>query len=163
MQAAVADTLRRLDPAWSLEIRRLAEDVRHSVNAERLLAWCGGVFALLAVSIGVIGTYGTFAYGVARRRREIGIRMALGATPGAIGRLVMGEALTVTMTGAVFGLAGAWMLGRVIEGFLFRLSSRDPATLAAATLLMMGTAAAAAALPALRAAGLDPASTLREE
>lgn len=162
-QAAVAAALRRLDPTWSLEIRPLAEDVRRSVNVERLLAWCGGVFALLAVSIGVIGTYGIFAYGVSRRRREIGVRMALGATPGTIGRLVMREAVTVMISGAVFGLAGAWMLGRVIEGFLFQLSSRDPVTLAVATLVMLGTAAVAAALPAVRAARLDPASTLREE
>jgi hypothetical protein len=141
-----------LDPAWSLEIRSLAEDVRGSVNVERLLAWCGGLFALLAVTIAVIGTYGMCTYRVSRRRREIGVRMALGATPRAISRLMMDEAVRLLVAGTLLGLAGTWMVGKAIEGFLFQLTSRDPLTLAIATLAMMGIAALAAALPAFRQA-----------
>jgi len=107
-QATIVNTLRELNPEWSLEIRRLTDDVGGSVNVERLLAWCGGVFALLALSIGVVGTYGIFAYDVARRRREIGIRMALGATPQTIGRAVLQEASTLIVVGSVVGLAATW-------------------------------------------------------
>jgi putative ABC transport system permease protein len=159
---AVAETLKQLEPEWMFEIRPLAQDVGRSVNVERLLAWCGGLFALLALSIGVVGTYGVFAYAVSRRRREIGLRMAVGAVPGAISRLVLREALAVMLVGAVIGLAGTWMLGRVIDRFLFQLSSDDPTMLAIATLVMLAAGSVAAAVPANQAARLDPLSTLRE-
>jgi ABC-type antimicrobial peptide transport system permease subunit len=160
--SAVADAVRQVDSDLTIEMRSLAEDVRGSVNVERLLAYCGGLFALLAVAIGMIGTYGVFAFAVSRRRREIGVRMALGATPHRIRRLVMDEALVVMGTGLGLGLAGTWMAGRVVEGFLFQISSRDPSILAVAVLVMT-VAAGAAGLPAWRASRLDPISTLREE
>jgi predicted permease len=161
--AAVADSLRRLDPAWSLEVRPLNEDVRRSVNVERLLAACAGVFALLAVSMCVIGTSGVFAYSVARRRREIGVRLALGATPGAVVRLLMHELVAVMVAGAVTGLLGAWLAGRLIQGFLFQVSAADPAMLSSATIVILGAAGAAAAVPAVRASRLHPARVLRGE
>jgi putative ABC transport system permease protein len=159
---AVADALNQLNPEWMFEIRPLAQDIGRSVNVERLLAWCGGLFALLALSIGVAGTYGVFAYAVSRRRREIGVRIAVGAVPGAISRLVMREALAVMLVGAAVGLAGTWMLGRVIDRFLFQLSSGDPTMLTIATLMMLAAGSVAAAVPANHAARLDPVSTLRE-
>jgi ABC-type antimicrobial peptide transport system permease subunit len=159
----VADSLRRLDPAWSLEMRPLNEDVRRSVNVERLLAACAGVFAVLAVSMCVIGTSGVFACSVARRRREIGVRLALGATPGAVVRLLMHELVAVMIAGVVTGLLGAWLAGRLIQGFLFQVSAADPAMLSSAAIVILGAAGAAAAVPAVRASRLHPARVLRGE
>jgi ABC-type antimicrobial peptide transport system permease subunit len=88
--------------------------------------------------------------------------MAVGAALGAIGRLVMREAFAAMLIGAAVGVAATWMLGRVMDRFLFQLSSKDPTMLAIATLVMVAAAGVAAAVPAREAAGLDPISTLRE-
>jgi ABC-type antimicrobial peptide transport system permease subunit len=133
------------------------------VNVERLLAACAGVFALLAVSMCVIGTSGVFACSVARRRREIGVRLALGATPGAVVRLLMHELVAVMIAGVVTGLLGAWLAGRLIQGFLFQVSAADPAMLSSAAIVILGAAGAAAAVPAVRASRLHPARVLRGE
>ena len=162
-QGTIAAAFQAVNPVWTLEIRSLADDVRRSINVERLLAWCGGAFSLLAVAIAIIGTYGVFAYGVSRRQQEIGVRMALGATPGSIGRLVMDDALIVMAAGVTLGFAGTWAVGRVVERFLFQISSHDPVTLAAATVMMVCAAVTAAVIPARRAAHVDPLVALRYE
>jgi hypothetical protein len=160
--AALADAIRPLNPDWTVEIRALAADVGQSVNAERLLASCGGIFAALAILLGIVGTSGVFAYSIARRRREVGVRMALGAAPGAILRLMMRDAVLVVIAGVAGGLVALWMTGRAIEGFLFQIGGRDPVSLIASTVAIVITAGAAAAVQALRAARLDPVEVLRE-
>ena len=157
----VAAALGALDSRWSLEIRPFAQDVDYAVNVERLLASCGGLFAVLSILMGAIGTSGMFGYSVARRRREFGVRMAIGAAPRAIVRLVMKDAVTVLIAGLALGVLAIWMVGRTIEGFLFQISSRDPATLIAAMLVIVAIAGGAAAAQAVRAATLHPMKALR--
>ena len=124
-----------------------------------LLTAFGGI-ALLLASIGV---YGVISYGVTQRAQEIGIRLALGADSGRVLRLVVGHAATLAGGGLALGLAGALLLSRLLGGLLFQVSPTDPPTLAAGCVTLALVALTAALVPALRAARLDPARTLRAE
>lgn len=120
-----------------------------------------GVAALVAMAIGATGIYGVIAYLVALRTREIGVRLALGAQPGDVRRMVVWRALGDAATGVAVGLAGAVAVTRTLSSLLFGVSPTDPAVLAAAAVLLLATATAASWWPARRAAGLDPAIALR--
>jgi putative ABC transport system permease protein len=120
-----------------------------------------GVFAGVALLLACIGIFGVVSYGVARRTREFGIRMAMGALRQDIVRLVLRGSGAPVLVGAVAGLAGAVALGTVFRGLLFGVTSFDPGVLAAVALLLGGVAVISALLPALRAARVDPAVSLR--
>lgn len=122
-----------------------------------------GAFGVLALVLACIGIYGITAYSVSQRTNEIGIRMALGAEPRRVLRMVLREASWLGVLGVVAGLAGALALGRVIGAMLYGLKPWDPATLAASALLLLAVALAAGWLPARRAAGVDPMRALRHE
>jgi ABC-type antimicrobial peptide transport system permease subunit len=112
--------------------------------------------------LAAIGLYGVMAFAVSRRRREIGVRMALGATPGGVLRLVIGDGMRLVGWGMVFGLAASLGLGHVLSHMLFGISSADPASLASASMVLIIVAAMACYLPARAAARIAPMKVLRD-
>jgi ABC-type antimicrobial peptide transport system permease subunit len=137
--------------------------VDQSLNRERLLATLSGFFGILALLLAAIGLYGVMSYTVARRRNEIGIRMALGAEQKVILRMVLREVFVLVAVGMAAGFAAAAASTRLIASMLFDLAPGDPATLTVAGTTLLIVAALAGYLPARRAAKLDPMTTLREE
>jgi ABC-type antimicrobial peptide transport system permease subunit len=134
-----------------------------SIRRPRLLAQLLGGFAGLALLLAAIGTYGVLSYMVAERRREIGIRMALGAEQSSVLTQVMKQGLVLTTVGIVVGLAGAFALNRLIASLLFGVRPTDPATLVAVVATITSVAAVACWFPAWRASRLDPNVVLRDE
>ena len=122
-----------------------------------------GAFAGLALLLAAIGTYGVLSYMVAERRREIGIRMALGAKQGSVLAQVMKQGLLLTAIGIVAGLAGAFALNRLIASLLFGVQPTDPTTMAAVVATITLVATVACGLPAWRASRVDPIVVLRDE
>jgi ABC-type antimicrobial peptide transport system permease subunit len=118
------------------------------------MAWLVGAFAGLALILSAIGVYGVMAYLTTARTREIGIRMALGATPVDIVSLIVGQAMTLTAIGVAIGVVLAPMALRLTSGLLFGVSPFDPATLVAVAVLLAGVSVAASTIPAVRAARL---------
>jgi putative ABC transport system permease protein len=129
----------------------------------RFQTWLLTAFALLAVSLAAVGIYGIVYYAVAERTREIGVRMALGASPGHVLRLVIGQGLRLPVVGILIGLAASIALMRLIAHLLFDVGATDPATFVAAGLVLAAAAAIACYLPARRAALLDPVRALRQD
>jgi ABC-type antimicrobial peptide transport system permease subunit len=119
-----------------------------------------GVTGLL---LGVVGLYGLVSYTVRQREREIGIRLALGAQPGDVHRLVLGQGVKLVLAGTIIGLAAAVVAARSIGGRLFVVSATDPVTLVSVSGLLTAVALAACYLPARRALRVDPMATLRQE
>jgi putative ABC transport system permease protein len=134
-----------------------------SVVVARMLTRALTVFSGLALLLAAIGLYGVIAYGVAQRTYEIGVRGALGATRTDILKLVMGQGLGLVALGLGIGLLGAFAATRVMHSMLFGVSAYDPLSFAQAAALLIGVSALATALPARRAAGVDPAIALRSE
>jgi predicted permease len=163
VMAGVRQTMEELDGGMLVEFRVLDLQIAQSVLRERLMANLTGGFGLLAAILATIGLYGVMSYMVARRRNEIGLRMALGARSLDILRLVFGEAGRLLLIGLGVGLAGSWALSRYAESLLFGLEPNDTVTLALGCLLLALTGAAASFMPARRATGLDPSAVLRDE
>jgi ABC-type antimicrobial peptide transport system permease subunit len=122
-----------------------------------------GVFGLLALALASVGLYGVIAFSVARRDREIGVRVAMGARPGDVLRLVLRGGMALVAAGIVAGLAAAAGLSRFLSGVLYGTSSVDPVAYGAAAAALLAVAFAANYLPARRAARLDPLAALRQE
>ena len=153
-----------LDPELvPFQIATLADDVAHSLMPVRTSAILLGVFAGFTVALAAVGLYGLLAYGVSRRRGEIGIRVALGATRAGIVRLVIHEASWLLVAGLGVGLVLTIAAARAASAMLYGLSPGDPATLAAGALTLAFVAATASAIPAWRAARVDPSRAIREE
>ena len=134
-----------------------------TVASKRLYVVLFGTFAALTLGLAVLGIYGTIAYSVSHRTREIGIRLALGAQRSQVLRLIMGQAARLTATGMGLGLLAALGLARMLSGLLFGVAPSDPATLVCVALLLAGVALLASYLPARRATRIDPLTALREE
>jgi len=147
----------------TLEFRTLALQLDESLGRERLLATLSGFFGALALALAVIGLYGVMSHNVARRRNEIGIRMALGAEQSRVLRMVLGEVAILIVAGLALGLASAISGTRFLASFLYRLEPNDPTTLATACVILAAAAAVAGFLPARRAAksGSNDGSTRR--
>ncbi len=134
-----------------------------SVAQPRFQSTLLGVFAGIALLLATVGIYGVVAHGVARRTREIGIRMALGAQRWDVLRLVIGESMGPALIGLAAGVAATFALGRALGSLLYEVTPTDPATLAGASLLLLGAALVACYLPARRATRIEPMSALRQE
>ena len=144
-------------------ISTMDEAVAASVASPRFRMWLLVVFATTAMLIAAGGLYGLMAYAVTQRRREIGVRMALGATRGDVRRLVLARALRIVVAGLIAGLAGAAGVTRVLQTFLFGVKPTDPLVFASVTVLLLAVGLMAAWLPARRATRIDPLSALRAE
>jgi predicted permease len=134
-----------------------------SISTERLMTWLLFAFAAVALVMAAAGLYGVIAYAVAQRTQEIGVRMALGADPRAVVRLIAAEGLQVTVAGMIAGTLGAVVASRAMRGLLFDVSPADPLTYAAVLALFAVTACAALIIPARRALRVDPLTALRAE
>lgn len=159
----VTGVVREVNGSFSVRYRTLEAQMDASLVRERLLAMLSGLFGGLALLLAVVGLYGTMAYSVARRRNEIGIRIALGAARTRVMQLVLGEAGRLVGAGLLLGGLVALVTTRWIAPFLFGLTPSDPATWAMSALVLAAVSLAACALPAWRAARLDPNAVLRAE
>jgi ABC-type antimicrobial peptide transport system permease subunit len=164
LQPSIVNAVREADASLPIIRLRNMEDVfKDSVRRPRMLMQLFGAFAGLALLLAAIGTYGVLSYVVTQHRREIGIRMALGADRALVLRNVMGHGLKLTCVGLAAGLAGALVLTRLMETLLFGVRPTDPATLAGVAALITAVAAAASLVPAVRATRVDPIVALRDE
>ena len=153
-----------LDPELPVaRLQTLDAVVARSVSEPRFYMVLLGAFAVMAVSLAALGIFGVMSYAVVQRSREIGIRVALGAHPRDVLKMVLRHAFLLTALGVAAGLAGALALSRVIASLLFQLSPTDPATLAGVGLALTAVALLASYLPARRATRVDPLVALRSE
>jgi predicted permease len=151
-----------LDPSLPVNIETLDQRVGKLAERPRFNAWLLGLFAAMGLLLAAIGLYGVVSFLVAQRTQEIGVRMALGATPGAIARLVLGHAARWTFAGAALGVIASLFAARLLEAMLFHVSARDPWILAAAVAALWSIAMIAAWVPSRRAARIDPMQALRQ-
>jgi predicted permease len=160
---AIAAAAARVDPRMSLRIRTLDEQVEASVQRERVLAVLSGSFGAIAFVLAMIGLYGVMAYTIARRRLEIGVRIALGAARGRVVSMVLGEVGRLMAIGVVIGGIAAYAATPLMKQFLYGLEPNDPGTIIVAIAILSGGAILAGAIPARRAASLQPVEALRED
>jgi putative ABC transport system permease protein len=160
LRRAVAQVDRSIPIA---RVRTMDDIVKTSVSDQRFNLFLVGAFASLALLLAAAGTYGVMAYLVTQRSRELGIRVAVGATGAQIMRLVLGHALAVATAGAAIGLAGWWAVARLLQGFLFGVTAMDVRAVAGAILILLLMTLAACYAPARRAARIDPLIVLRSE
>jgi predicted permease len=164
LAATVEAAVRQADASVPVvRLRDMEAVYTESIRRPRLLAQLLAIFAVLALLLAAVGTYGVLSYMVTERRREIGVRIALGANQGRVLGEVMKQGLGLTAMGLVAGLAGALALSRLLTALLFGVAPSDPATLAAVMTTITGVAAVACLLPAWRASRVDPIVVLREE
>lgn len=161
---ALRGAIRDVDPDLAVfGVEALDRTVRRSVSRERFTMLVLGAFAAAAIALALVGVHGVLSYLVARRSREIGLRLALGAAPGAIVADVVGQGLRLASLGLVLGLLAALGGARLLRGLLFGVTATDPLTFVWVALAVTGAAAAASWLPARRAAREDPMASLRSE
>jgi putative ABC transport system permease protein len=164
LTAAVRRVLQSQDPDMPLyEVRTMDESIQRAMWENRIWVSLMTVFATLALIIAAVGIYGVMAYSVAQRTQEIGIRMALGAARQDVLRLVVGQAMRLTVIGVGIGLAGAYAVTRLMASVLFGVSATDPPTFIGVTVILGLSAVFAAWLPAERATRVDPMVALRTE
>lgn len=161
---AMAAELAVLDPDLVLhDPRELAPLFAEGISREKLLSGLLAAFASIALVLAGLGLYGVLSHAVGQRRREIGVRMALGATAASVRRLIVRQAATVATIGALIGIAGALWASRWVEALVFETSPQDPVTLGAAAAVLVGLTILASYLPTRRATLVDPAEVLRAE
>ena len=164
MFKVVGQIVRQLDPNLPVASpRTLDQQVAQSLSRERMVATMSGIFGTLATLLAVVGLYGVMAYTVARRTREIGVRMALGARVADIAWMVVREVVAIVALGMSIALLAAFGLGRLVASELYGVAATDPPTLAAAALLLAVVSLLAGLLPSWRAARVDPTTALRYE
>jgi predicted permease len=162
----VSEVIHRIDPFITVsDTTTMTERIAHSPSAylHNSAAWLVGIFAVVALLLGVVGFYGVVAYSVGQRTREIGVRMALGARPGTVYRLVLSEAGRLTATGVVLGLLGSLAAAIMLRSMLFGVRSWDAQILIAAAVVLTASAVLASFVPARRAASVNPVEALRAE
>jgi predicted permease len=160
---SVRSILAKTAPELGFRIRRFDDEVEEALAQPRLLSWLLGSFSLTALLVTAIGLYGTLAFTVSRRTRELGIRMALGARGFEIIAMVLRRGLALTLTGLLLGLAAASWVTSIFSGFLFGVTPTDPAVFAAVAVLLILVGLAASSLPAYSATRIDPMAIIRHE
>jgi putative ABC transport system permease protein len=164
LTTAARAEVRSLDPDLPIyNVRTMSQRVAESLARRRFSMLLLTLFAALALGLAAIGIYGVIAYLVAQGTRELGIRMALGATPHAVLLMIIRHGLAVALLGVGIGLAGAFALTRFMSSQLFGVAAGDPATFLAVSLLLTLVALAASYIPARRAAAIDVMVSLRSE
>jgi len=162
LTSTLAAAIRSVDGNLSVSFQTVTEQLSHFYIRERLLALLSAFFGTLALLLAALGLYGVTAYSVNRRRPEIGIRMALGATARSIVRLVLGRVVLLTAVGITAGAIFAFWALRFVRTLLFGVEAEDPVTFAAAAMTIALVGTVAALLPALRAGRIDPAAVVRD-
>jgi putative ABC transport system permease protein len=164
LSAAMRNQARELDPTEPVyQVVTMNERLSDSFAPRRFQMLLFGVFAALALAIAAVGIYGVISYAVSQRTHEIGVRMALGATPRDALKMVIRQGMLLALIGVGLGLAGALALTRVMKNLLFNVSATDPATFAVVAIFLIGVALFACYLPARRATRIDPMWALRNE
>lgn len=146
-----------------VDLRTQRQQIDATMQMERTFAILTSSFGLLALALACVGIYGVMAYSVAQRTSEIGIRLALGAQPGRVQRMILGESTMLTGAGILVGVSGALVLGRLVKSMLYGIRANDPLTLVASVALLLLVALLASWIPAQRAAGVEPMEALRHE
>jgi putative ABC transport system permease protein len=160
----VRKTILAADPDQPIaNVRTLEEAVQRSLSRQRSTLVLLGLFAFVAISLACIGIYGVMSYSVGQRARELSIRSALGAQRRDIIRLVLGGGMKLSLMGIAVGFIAAFFLSRLVEKLLFEVKTRDPLVFVASICLLAIVAALSIFFPAVRAARLDPVSSLRHE
>ena len=158
LQEALAD----VSPGAQVNATALETILSATAAQPRFYALCASIFGGVALLLAAFGLYGVLSYTVSQRRREIGVRMALGAGRGQVVRLVVGQGGALVAAGVVLGLVAAATASRIVESVLFGVTPADPLTFTAVTAVLVGVAVLACWLPARRAARIDPMNVLRE-
>jgi putative ABC transport system permease protein len=157
------EIVREIDPDVPTRFGTFAQVFSSSLAARQFNLTLLGAFAATALLLAVAGIYGVMAYTVARRTREIGVRMALGAAAGDVLRLVLSQGLWTTVIGVAIGIAGSFALSRTMHSLLFEVNAADPVTLVEGALLLAVVSLVACWIPARRAMRVDPMVALRYE
>jgi ABC-type antimicrobial peptide transport system permease subunit len=161
---SVRSAIRSLDPLLPVsDLKTMHAALGFALLPARMAAGVVSAFAAIALLLAAVGLYGVIAYSVAQGTREIGIRMALGARPADVRRLVLSGGMKLAAVGLAVGLAGGLALGRVMQGILYGVSATDPFSFASAAVVLLGAAILASFLPARRATRVDPMLALRVE
>jgi len=164
LKASIREELRHMDPNLPVvSMESVDEQLDEAVAQERLIATLSSCFGSLAMLLACLGLYGVISCMVARRTNEIGIRLALGATPAGLLRMVLKESLWLVLAGIAIGVPPTLALTRLISTMLYGVKASDPLTMVGATLLMVAVAAMAALIPARKASRVDPLVALRYE
>jgi hypothetical protein len=165
--AAVAAAVRweaaGIDAVVPLHLQTVGERIREALVTERVLAALATLLAAAAAILACAGLYGMLAYGVARRTREIGLRLALGARPRSVTATVLADSLVLTGIGVLIGIGAALALGKFASGLVFQVAPVDPFSIGAAVMMMLIVAVLASLVPAWRAARIDPVMALKSE
>jgi putative ABC transport system permease protein len=162
--AGIRNETHAIDPGLPVtEVETLPDALHASVAEPRFRTLLLGLFGAIALLLATVGIYGVISFSVSRRTREIGVRMALGATPASVRRLVVGESAKLALFGLAAGIPAALLLTRFLSALLFAVTPADPLTFAAVALLLTLVALAAAYIPARRAMRVDPTVALRCE
>jgi putative ABC transport system permease protein len=159
---SIAAAVGAVNPDLALTFRPLTEQINASLSQERIVAMLSGFFGALALLLAGLGLYGVTSYAVTRRRTEIGIRMALGAAPAGVVRLVLTRIALLVTIGVAIGAGASVWLSQFVSTLLFGLQPRDPATIVAAAITLAAVGALAGWVPAYRASRIDPAAVLRD-
>jgi putative ABC transport system permease protein len=144
-------------------LRPVEADMRATIATQRFTTIIAGTFAGLALILAVVGTFGVMTYVVGGRVRELGVRMALGATPGRIVALIVGQAARVVLSAAALGVGAALVMGRLIQTLLYEVRPQDPATLSATVFILIATSLVASYIPIRRVLAKNPIASLRNE
>jgi putative ABC transport system permease protein len=164
LERTIRETVASIDPAQPVyEVRSMFSRVQETWAHSRFMSFLLIIFAGLALTLSMVGLYGVLAFSALRRRREIGVRLALGATRSHIHALILGQGVRLLAVGLVIGIAGALACSRVLGSFLFEVKAIDPAIYAVVSILLAAAALLAGWIPARRASRVDPIVTLRAE
>jgi putative ABC transport system permease protein len=162
--AALRSALAEIDPNQPLvKVRTMEENMATTVAQPRFRTWLIGILAMLALVLAAVGVYGVMSYTVTQRTSEIGVRVALGAQPRDVFRIIVGQGLRLALFGVSVGLVAALVLTRLLQSFLFGISAYDPLTFIGVSVLLTLVAVAASYFPARRATRVDPMIALRYE